>query len=219
MLRIFLSFVFVPLFVSLFFGSLFLLVAPMAWAACLVLAVPLFVLFARNGWLRNWQVVLAGILCGLLTGGVLTLGKGLYSTIQGPANLAMFTCVGGCIAYGFWWVGLYRNPRFGMQMTSSLFSSLYPLPVLACLGLLNFWYSASFSDAVALGEQQLVGGRNVARIQLPDGTQASAELDDGLRSPLPGEKLTVESRRTLIAIGRRYWIIWISARPGQEPTS
>jgi hypothetical protein len=205
--RVVLAFVFVPLFASFFFGPLFVVVAPIAWAACLILAVPLFIVFLGRGWLQCWQVVMAGLICGLLSVALLTLGDGLYSTIQGPANLAMGPALGGAIAYGFWWFGLYRNPRFGTPGGTSLITALYPLLVLTVLGSLSALYAASLADAVALEARPTTDSRGTVRIQLTDGTITDAVLADGGRLPLPGEKLTVESRRAVTMVGRRYWII------------
>lgn len=207
MARVVLAFVLVPLFASFFFGPLFLVIAPIAWAACLILAVPLFIGFWGRGWLQCWQVVLAGLICGLLTVGLLTLGDGLYSTIQGPANFAMAAALGGAIAYGFWWFGLYRNQRFGTPGGTSPIPALYLLPVLIALGSLSALYTQSLANAVALEAQPTTDSRDTVRVQLPDGTIADAVLSDGGRLPLPGEKLTVESRRAVTMVGRRYWII------------
>jgi hypothetical protein len=214
--RVVLAFVFVPLFVSFFFGPLFLAVAPIAWLACLVLAAPLFILFASKEWLRCWQVMLAGLVCGLLSCGLLMLGDGLYSAIQGPANLAMFAGVGAVIAYGFWWFGLYRNPRFSESVESSPLPALIPLPLLIGLGLLYVLYTPSISDAFAMDTPATDIARGAVYIRLPDGTVANAELADSVRPLATGEKVTVESRRRVTLIGKRYWIIW---RASQAPAN
>lgn len=214
MQRVVLAFLFVPLFVSFFFGPLFLVVAPIAWLVCLFLAAPLFALFAWKGWLRCWQVVLAGLVCGLLSCGLLMLGDGLYSAVQGPANLAMFGGVGAVIAYGFWWFGLYRNPRFGGSTGPSLLPALFPLPVLIGFGLLYVAYTPSIADAIAMDTPATDIAHGTVDVRLADGTLVNATLADSVRPPGIGEKVTVESRRRATFVGKRYWVIW---RPSQAP--
>jgi hypothetical protein len=135
--RVVLALLFVPLFVSFFFGPLFLIVAPIAWLVCLIFAAPLFALFTRKKWLRCWQVVLAGLFCGLLADGLAVIADGgILVPVRVPANAAMFGGMGAVIAYGFWWFGLYRNPRFGESTGSSPLSALAPLPLLIGLAAL-----------------------------------------------------------------------------------
>jgi hypothetical protein len=208
---------FVPLFVSFFFGPLFLAVVVVAWFVCLFPAAPLFILFSWRGWLRCWQVTLAGLVCGLLFGGVSILNGGLYSTIQGPANLAMLSGVGAVIAYGFWWFGLFRNPAFGKKVGHSTLPALFPLPVLLGLGLLYVLFSADISDAFAMGSSATAESpRGTIDIRLANGAVVNAELVEGVQIPMAGEKVTIESRRRLTLLGKRYWVIW---RSSQQPAN
>jgi hypothetical protein len=207
MQRVVLAFFFVPLFVSFFFGPLFLVVAPIAWLVCLFLAAPLFALFDWKRWLRCWQVVLAGLVCGLVSCGLLMVGDGLYSTVQGPANLAMFGGVGAVIAYGFWWFGLYRNPHFGESTGSSPLPALFPLPVLIGLGLLHVAYTPSIAGAIAMDTPATEIARGIVDVRLADGTLVNATLADSVRPPGIGEKVTVESRSRATLIGKLYWVI------------
>jgi hypothetical protein len=206
--RVLLAFVFVPVFVSFFFGPFFFIVIPIAWFVCLVLAGPLFVLFSRLGWLRCWQVTGAGLICGLLLAVISILGDGLYSAIQAPANLTMFAGVGGVMAYGFWWFGLYRNESFNGTAGNSVIGALVLLPVLLCFGALYKLYLPSLTEAVTVNSAATSQGlRDAVTIRLSNGKLVSAELSDSARRPSADEKLIVEFRRNVAMMGKRYWII------------
>jgi hypothetical protein len=204
--RVILAFVLTPLLMSFLFGPLFLLVAAIAWIVCLVVGAPLFILFAYKGWLQCWQVVVAGLVCGLLAGSALTLDNGLYSEIQGPANLAMYGGIGTAVAYVFWWFGLYRNPRFGESAGLSAVPALFPLPVLAGLGLLYVLYTPSASDAVVTDIPTTAIDRGAADVRLADGSIVQAAPRNEKRS-VAGEKVVVRWRRCVTLVGKRYWIM------------
>jgi hypothetical protein len=135
------------------------------------------------------------------------VGDGLYSTVQGPANLAMFGGVGAVIAYGFWWFGLYRNPHFGESTGSSPLPALFPLPVLIGLGLLYVAYTPSIADAIVMDTPATDIAHGTVNVRLADETLVNAALADSVRPPGIGEKVTVESRRRATLVGRRYWVI------------
>lgn len=208
MSRIFLGFVLAPVLASFFFGILFFIFLLIAWLTCLLIAWPLFILFSRRGWLKCWQVTTAGAACGLALLTILLVGDGLYSTIQGPANIAMFSGAGAFIAYSFWWIGLYQNKYFSEKSGHSLISAFAPLPVLLGIGLLYELYSPSLVDAFAVDKAEAMqSGQSTINIRLKDGAIASAELSDSAKMPDTDEKLTVETRRNATLIGRRYWVI------------
>ncbi|MEW5836499.1 MAG: hypothetical protein AB1832_15660 [Pseudomonadota bacterium] len=194
----------VPLCASLVYGQWFPLVMVLLVFPVLC-AIPLFLLFAKRGWLRCWQVTAAGLAIGVAFA-VLMISDGLYARISGPSRLAEFAALGGAIAWAFWWVGLYRNPRFagatGGAVRRPLAISI--LPVL--LWGMSRLYEPSLSPATVREASPAQVPNRLVQVQLPQGEVVGAELV-GSRTPSAGTSVLVESRRQLWPSGRRYWLI------------
>jgi hypothetical protein len=102
-----------PLLVSVLYGPLGLFtVLPFALLITAVMATPLFFLFRSRGWLKWWQVSLAGVLCGVLFATLFDSTSPERLDAFGLDDALNFGGVGTLMAIVFWWLGLYRNKNF-----------------------------------------------------------------------------------------------------------
>jgi hypothetical protein len=150
------------------------LVAYFALPITAAVAVPLFfLLFRKRGWLKWWQVALAGLFLGLL----------FVALMDSPARLDMFGIrdsllfggVGLFIAIVFWWLGLFRNAVVPSVPSSLPYSMLVLVPLVA-LGVLTH---RSFSTTFAQGRIIAVKGDAPSReltIRLSNGAVVEASF-------------------------------------------
>jgi len=159
-----------------------LLVAPFAFMITFVVAVPLFFLFRKRGWLKWWHVTLAGFLCGQI---FVALDSSDRLDMFGIEDSLYFGGVGILIALVFWWLGLFRNASFPVVPSSLPYSMLILIPLVA-LGVLTH---RSFSTTSAFGRIIAVQGTAPSReltIRLSDGAVVESRL---LRDSRPTETL------------------------------
>lgn len=186
MSRVILAFALAPLLASLLFGwPGMLLVLPVALLITGAVAAPLFFfLFRKRGWLKWWQVALAGFLCGLLFVAFFDSPERL--DIFGINDSLYFGGVGVFIALVFWWLGLFRNTAFPAVPSSPPYSMLVLIPLVALAMLLLRSLGPTFP---AEGRIIAVKGAAPSReltVRLSDGAVVETRL---LRDSRPTETL------------------------------
>jgi hypothetical protein len=75
-------------------------------AATLLLGLPLALWFVQRGWVKFWQVALAGALVGLLCALPFVLGTTAEQFLQSVSRFAAF---GLAHSAAFWLLAIYRN--------------------------------------------------------------------------------------------------------------
>jgi len=114
MKRIVLGFIFAPIASGLLQGALMgNLGAPLfallfAYPFSIVLGVPTFIFFQKNGWLKLWQVLLAGTTLAIMGGYIFSIivgndGHSIQSIIQG---LGAFGLHGLVVSLSFWVIAI-----------------------------------------------------------------------------------------------------------------
>ena len=173
-----------------------------------LIGAPLFFLvFKRFGWLKLWQVTLAGALCALplsRTGGAITHVE-LYGLVKG-AEAFLF---GSAVSFLFWWVAIFRNPQFEPRVT--MLPRDWGFLAIVWIVLL-FTYSnlvaPSYLNGTITDESVMLEGVPYRGVQLMDGTPVLARVPEGLTDPLvPDKEAFLASRRSGTLTGRIYWII------------
>ena len=102
-----------PALVSAIHGFIAPVVLFFMWVVTTVLAVPLFFLFRRVGWLQWWHACLAGASCGLMFTAVYSLSLSAeYLEWSGTSMALGFAGTGALTGLVFWWLGLFRNRAF-----------------------------------------------------------------------------------------------------------
>jgi hypothetical protein len=160
MVRVVVSFVLAPLLVSMIYGPMGLVVVlPIALLITALVATPLFFLFRGAGWLKWWQVGLAGLICGVMFSTLFDWPSPERLDDFGVQDALNFGGVGMLIAIVFWWLGLYRNRDFPAVPSKIPYGMLMLLP-LAVLGLL---LHRSFNPTFAAGRIIAVKGDTPSR--------------------------------------------------------
>jgi hypothetical protein len=184
--RVAVAFVLAPLLVGVLYGPLGLLaVLPFALLVTVVLATPLFFLFRRYGWLKWWQVGLAGLLCGVIFSLLFDWPSAERFDAFGLQDALNFGGVGTLIAIVFWWLGLYRNRAFPAIPRSVPYTMLLLIP-LAVSGVL---LHRSFYTTFAAGRIIAVTGEAPSRqvtVRLSNGSVVETSL---LRDSRPTDVL------------------------------
>jgi hypothetical protein len=171
--RALLSLVLAPVLVGLIFGPMAIIVIPLALLLTGVLAVPLFLLFKKRGWLRWWHACAVGLLCGLAF-------SGLFAVSASPSHVEAFVVrdtlgfleVGLSIALLFWWLGLFRNSSFPAVPVSIPWAMLTLLPIVAA----GYLLYRSLDPAFVQGRVIEVDGPMPTR-------QVTVRLSDGVVVP------------------------------------
>jgi hypothetical protein len=129
--RVAAAFVLAPVLVSVFFyGPLGLVgVLPIALLVTAVLATPLYFMFRRRGWLKWWQVGLAGLLCGVAFALLFDSTSPQRLDALGIEDALNFGGVGMLVAIVFWWLALYRNRAFPAIPRSLPYAMLILIPL------------------------------------------------------------------------------------------
>ncbi len=181
MKRVIVALALAPLLVGLLFGwPGVLVVVPWAWLITAAMATPLFFFFRKRGWLKWWQVGLAGLLCGV-TFSIVFSGASLERVDAfGIPDALTFGGTGTLIAIVFWWLGLYRNRAFPAIPTSIPYGMLLLIP-LAVLGVL---WQQSFQTSFATGRIVAVKGEAPSRevtVRLSNGSVVETFLSHDSR--------------------------------------
>lgn len=112
------------------------LILPFVLLVAVFVGIPLLVTFIRAGWLRWWQALIAGVLCGAtypLLDYITTYGANLDRLLS--ANNLSFVGVGALVGVAVWCAGVYRNPVFPSVPTALPRSMVLLVPIVA-LGIL-----------------------------------------------------------------------------------
>jgi hypothetical protein len=83
----------------------------------------------RHGWLKWWQVGLAGLLCGLAFTPLFDSMSPERLDDFGIQDALIFGGIGTLIAIVFWWLGLYRNRAFPAIPRSVPYAMLILIPL------------------------------------------------------------------------------------------
>jgi hypothetical protein len=136
-----------PVLVGVCFGPLAVIALPVTLLFTGVVALPLFCLFKRRGWLRWWHAVGVGIVCGALFEIVFALGTAPdHTDFFGPADALTFCGVGAAIALLFWWLGLFRNEEFPSVPTTIPWGMVFLIPLVVGGVFLHNWFNPTFHD-------------------------------------------------------------------------
>ena len=128
--RALLSLVLAPVLVSLTFGAVAIIIAPMALLLTGVLAMPFFFLFRKWGWLRWWHACVVGVLCGAAFSGIFAVSVSpSHVEAFGVRDMLGFLGMGLSIAFLVWWLGLFRNSSFPEVPVSVPWSMLALVPI------------------------------------------------------------------------------------------
>ena len=145
--RVAVAFVLAPLLVSLLFGwPGMLLVLPFALAITALVATPLFFFVRRRGWLKWWQVGLAGLLCGVIFTLLVDAASPGRLDAFGLEDALLFGGVGTLIAIVFWWLAVYRNSTFPGVPRSVPYGMLVLIPITVLGVLLHRSFYITFAD-------------------------------------------------------------------------
>jgi hypothetical protein len=105
MVRVVVSFVLAPLLVSMIYGPMGLVVVlPIVLLITALVATPLFFLFRWRGWLKWWQVGLAGLICGVMFSTLFGWPSPERLDDFGVQDALNFGGVVMLIAIVFWWL-------------------------------------------------------------------------------------------------------------------
>jgi len=171
-----------PVIVSVLFGVFGLIVLPITLLFTGVVALPLFYVFKRRGWLRWWHAFLVGLLCGAIFAVLDTLATSpSHADFFGLADALYFCGVGSLIALLFWWLGLFRNSAFPSVPSSIPWSMLVVIP----LALGGFWLHRWFNSTFYQGRVIAVRGKAPTRettVRLSTGSIVVTRFDDDDRA-------------------------------------
>ena len=169
--RIVTAFLVAPLLISPIFGPLAVAVYPVLLTITAVLAAPMFLLLLRARLLDWWHAVAAGVACGITCVLVDTLWDfgGRIDNVIGRNNLVIVG-LGALTGFLFWWIGIFRNPKFPFLSNDPPKSSLLLVPIFV-LGFVAYQH---------LG-YEFYGGRVL-------------KITDTNPYPIPSDKCTAEVR-------------------------
>jgi hypothetical protein len=175
-----------------------LLVLPVAVLISVVVAAPMFFfLFRRRGWLRWWQVGVAGFLCGLLFVGFFDSAERLDSF--GIRDAIYFGGVGIVIALVFWCMGLFRNPAFPTVPSALPYSMLVLIPLAALAMLLVRSLNPTYAEGRIIEVKGTAPSRDIT-VRLSDGAVVETRL---LRDSRPTDTLVNQCWHLM-----NHWSTW-----------
>jgi hypothetical protein len=121
----------VPALAGLLFGALAVVAIPLMLGVATLLALPLFFLFRRYGWLQWWHASTVGVLCGSLVAALYWFsGPRGHIEFAGARNAVFVLGLGLVVGTTYWWAGLFRNKAFPSVPTTLPTSMLVMLPML-----------------------------------------------------------------------------------------
>ena len=187
---------------------------------CVVLAMPLLLLFKHLGWLQWWHAVLAGAVCSL-PGLYLEIGDNpVRAMIYGPTVVIGFLSIGAAAGFIFWLAGLRGNAKFpgagGRIPKTTLL--LIPLAIVA-LTLYTALDTTSLQGRPVSIDTTSKGpvSYGTAKVRLTDGREISALILDHHRVPdLPKVCVLMTTRRSISLVGSEYWISHFLERPFEK---
>ena len=82
-----------------------------AYPSAVLLGLPAYVLFRKNGWLKMWQALSAGAVLALLPGAAIVYlsNGGYYSAIEYSGSLSVFAVHGAVVSLVFWLFVVWRD--------------------------------------------------------------------------------------------------------------
>lgn len=215
--RVIAGFFVVPLLVSFFFGPIFVAAYPFLQIVTLLIAVPLFLVCRRLGWLSWWHSVLVGIGCAIL-GISINIGNPVRAEIYGPMVAVSFVGMGATGGLLFWWFALYRNERFPGVPRRVPWNMMVLIPI-AVLGWFAYTKVEPFDvqgRPLVLGGPPLPGtiSKSTAQILLPSGKVVTAMvLDDSPVPDAPHVCAHVVGRASFTSDTPRYWVDYFLDKP------
>ncbi len=175
--RVVLAFVLAPLLVSLLFGPIGFAVLPIAWIMTVVVALPLFLLFKKLGWLRWWHAALAGLLSGVIFSVLFNADNPARLDAFGIDDALNFGGVGTLIALVFWWLGLYRNAALPAVPPSLPYTMLVLIPLVIGGVWLHRSFNPTFVDGRIVGVKGEPPSREIT-VRLSNGVVVETQFHD-----------------------------------------
>jgi hypothetical protein len=127
MARAAVAFLIAPLLISLLFGPGAVFAYPIMLAITVVVAMPLFVILQKFKLLNWWHAALSGAACSLCF-----VVYDIYDIdVLISKNSISYVALGTLTGFIFWWIGIYKNPRFEFVPKAFPVSTLVLLPVIA----------------------------------------------------------------------------------------
>lgn len=175
--RVVLAFVLAPVPVSFLYGPIGLAVLPIAWVMTVMVAVPLFLLFKKFGWLRWWHAALVGLLSGVILSLLFNVDNPARLDAFGLDDALNFGGVGTLMALVFWWLGLYRNAVFPAAPRSVPYTMLVLIPLVIVGVQLHRSFDPTFADGRIVGVKGDLPARDVT-VRLSNGAVVKTQLHD-----------------------------------------
>jgi hypothetical protein len=122
-----------PLLVSLLFGQFFIIAYLFMLLVSVGGALPLFLLLSKLKRLDWWHAVVSGSLFGLFYAYFNT--SDLDNLLS--QNNVVYIGLGAITGFVFWWIAVFRNPKFDFVSASFPVSSLLIVPIVGGLIFLN----------------------------------------------------------------------------------
>ena len=198
-----------PLAASLCFGVLAVVVYPFMLFVTLCVALPLFVLFRKHGWLQWWHALLAGAIGGAFFVALDTALSGAPDIdLLVNANNVYYVSIGMAIGLLFWWLGIFRNRSFPTVARTFPASFVAVLPFAVLIVLTQRSLTPTFHQGRIL--QVLVEPTAIPRIgqvsvRLSTGQTILADLSDTWPRPsVVGHCFHVDERWSTIRFRRIY---------------
>ena len=207
MVRVIAGFVLAPMVFALGTGSLALLVLPIMYFFMLLVAVPLFLLFRRLGWLGWWHATLAGFATASAFVGFYWRSANPYHVdLYGPVNSIDILAIGTTTGLIFWAIAIFRNPAIPQREVEWRVFVL----VMATLALGSHFYREHVKPREVYGvvltlptEQAYITDLSV---RLDSGNVVTARAID-VKNLMPGRAVFLETRHSMISPRSFYWII------------
>lgn len=218
MQRVIASFLFIPLLLSSFYSSIFIVIYPVFLIVTLLIALPLFLACHHLRWLNWWHAVIVGLICAAV-GIYIDIGSNpVRAEIYGPASAILFAGLGIAGGFLFWWFALYRNPHFP-EIPRRIPSNMLILIPIAVIGGIAYSKVTPFDVQGRLlmsskASIQSALKDSTAQIRLPSGKVVSAKITDDSQIPnLPYVCVQLMGRNSLTSDNDYYWVSYFLDKP------
>ena len=177
MARVVAAFLLAPLIPSLLFGILVGVAYLVMLTISLLIALPLFVFLSRYRRLEWWHATLAGSFCGLC---IVALQIYDIDNLLSK-NYLLYVGLGLVTGFLFWWIGIFRNPKFEFVSRAVPLSSLLIVPVLG-LGVLVHqhleyeFYEGRVLSVADVNPYPIPSENCLASVRLSNGREVQADF-------------------------------------------
>lgn len=131
--------------------------------------------------------------------------------VHGPRNAIPILCWGVVLSVVFWWVALFRNPRFPLGGRSVPVSMLVLLPLAYFVGEYSQYLKSELKDGI-LAETPSPGAESVP-VRLQDDVVDARVPPTTTEALTRGRKVVLTSRNSIFFLAKRYWLLLCKKEP------